>query len=183
MALIEPGTMSTTSGDGIGWSRHATLDRRLRVSATPRAMAKARATVAEVLAGWGVTDLAFDASLIVDELLTNVVRHCPTTQTATVALTYDGVRIQIAVSDTSHVTPCIPDPDEMGLHGRGLLIVCGLAADLTITHTPAGKTVTATLVVPNEPIFQQLCAEAASERDHPMDSGLVAALQGDDAST
>ncbi|MCI0686907.1 MAG: hypothetical protein L0Y54_06690 [Sporichthyaceae bacterium] len=35
-----------------------------------------------------------------------------------------------------------------------------LAADLVVTHSPAGKTVTACLLVPdNEPIFQRLHAE------------------------
>ncbi|MCI0686492.1 MAG: hypothetical protein L0Y54_04530, partial [Sporichthyaceae bacterium] len=104
-ALIAQMTMPQQSTGVVGPHRRAPLARRLRVSATRRAIPKARAAAAKVLADWGLAELIFDACLVLDELLANVVVHCPATRTATVALVYDATGLRIAVSDVSHVEP------------------------------------------------------------------------------
>ncbi len=82
-----------------------------------------RRQVHRVLELWHLEELAWRVELVVTELATNAVRHARTL--FTVAMTWDGRRLRIEVSDAQPMPPRavqgLPSPDATG--GRGLLLV------------------------------------------------------------
>ncbi|MBW1604133.1 ATP-binding protein [Streptomyces sp. JJ66] len=92
------------------------------------------------------TPCADDAALIVTELGANAVTHT-TSPAFRLTITRTAEAITIAVTDTgsSDTSPRLYQADDHSTHGRGLSIVTTLAAQLTVTPTPQGHTVTAHL--------------------------------------
>ncbi|WP_051901202.1 ATP-binding protein [Streptomyces aureus] len=85
-----------------------------------------------------------DVLLVVSELVTNTLRH--TSGACTLMLTAHATTLGITVADTSTQLPRIragSAANEDG--GRGLALLHDMGARLTVTPTPWGKTVRATL--------------------------------------
>jgi anti-sigma regulatory factor (Ser/Thr protein kinase) len=99
-----------------------------------------RRQVERVLHLWRLDALAWQVELVVTELATNAVRHARTL--FTVAMTWDGRRLRIEVSD-AHPVPPEPreevSPDATG--GRGLLLVEQLADHWGYEPHERGKTI------------------------------------------
>ncbi|MBN0042578.1 ATP-binding protein [Streptomyces actuosus] len=94
---------------------------------------------------------AFDAMLIVSELVTNTLRH--TSGPCTLMLTARGSELDIAVADTSAEAPrarTLTCADERG--GFGLSLLDELGARVTVAPSPQGKTVHAALDLGREPL-------------------------------
>lgn len=81
---------------------------------------------------------------MVTELLDNAAEHGTGPVRLTVELTGDGLRVEAA--DGSPDPPVVQRPDPFADHGRGLLLVDGLATRWGWDDEPAGKVVWA--VVP-----------------------------------
>ncbi|GAA4657460.1 hypothetical protein GCM10023347_05270 [Streptomyces chumphonensis] len=94
------------------------------------------------------TPCADDAALIVTELGANAVTHT-TSRTLRITITVATEGVTIAVTDTgrSNTSPRLHQADDHSIHGRGLSIVATLAAQLTVTPTSQGHTVTAHLPI------------------------------------
>jgi anti-sigma regulatory factor (Ser/Thr protein kinase) len=107
--------------------------------ATPDAVPSARALTR------GLADDAQReaAALVVSELVTNAVVHADTeTVTVEVTTTASGLWVEVTDDDVSHL-PEWGDPTDDDTHGRGLLIVECLCADLTCVAGAECKTVRA----------------------------------------
>ena len=104
-----------------------------------------RRQVERVLHLWRLDPLAWQVELVVTELATNAVRHARTL--FTVAMTWDGRRLRIEVSDAHPVPPeprgALP-PDATG--GRGLLLVEQLADRWGYEPHERGKTIWCDLI-------------------------------------
>ena len=104
-----------------------------------------RRQVERVLHLWRLDELAWQVELVVTELATNAVRHARTL--FTVAMTWDGRRLRIEVSDAHPVPPEPRDgvpADATG--GRGLLLVEQLADRWGYDPHERGKTIWCDLV-------------------------------------
>jgi anti-sigma regulatory factor (Ser/Thr protein kinase) len=105
------------------------------------ATAHARGLVRAMLASWGVfEDDAYDALLIVSELVGNAARHSGHVA-AQVEVTLDGFGLLLAVRDGSAVVPEHRVVDLLDESGRGYLIIEGLAVDWGVEDEPDGKRV------------------------------------------
>jgi anti-sigma regulatory factor (Ser/Thr protein kinase) len=100
-----------------------------------------RRQVTRVLHLWHLEELAWRVELVVTELATNAVRHARTL--FTVAMTWDGRRLRIEVSDAQPLPPPavqgLPSPDATG--GRGLLLVEQLCDRWGYDRHERGKTI------------------------------------------
>ncbi|KAB1980831.1 ATP-binding protein [Streptomyces triticiradicis] len=109
------------------------------------APAVARRITARWLATRGVSSGSVsDALLVVSELVTNTLRH--SSGTCTLTLTAHATTVCITVADTSTQLPRMragSAANEDG--GRGLALLHDMGARLTVTRTPWGKAVKATL--------------------------------------
>ncbi|GAA1960226.1 SpoIIE family protein phosphatase [Kitasatospora viridis] len=106
------------------------------LSADPALVADARAKVAEVLDGWGLTELAFTTELIVSELVTNAIRYGASPirlrlirQSALICEVFDG----------SSTSPRLRHARTTDEGGRGLFLVAQLARRWGTRYTPDGK--------------------------------------------
>lgn len=99
-----------------------------------------RRQVTRVLHLWRLDVLAWRVELVVTELATNAVRHARTL--FTVAMTWDGRRLRIEVSDARPVGPRLRDqlPSAEATGGRGLLLVEQLADHWGYDPHERGKT-------------------------------------------
>jgi anti-sigma regulatory factor (Ser/Thr protein kinase) len=105
------------------------------------ATAHARGLVRAMLASWGLSeDDAYDALLVVSELVGNAARHSGHVA-AQVEVTLDGFGLLLAVSDGSEVVPEHRVVDLLDESGRGYLIIEGLAVDWGVEDEPDGKRV------------------------------------------
>jgi anti-sigma regulatory factor (Ser/Thr protein kinase) len=114
---------------------------------TPAA-AGARDFVRHVLDDWQLSELAWPASLVTSELVTNALEHSATVLDLT--LSHVGTRLRVAVHDHGGGTPAIPawsDADAATQqHGRGLqLIEAATLAWGVFPTRESGKTVWALL--------------------------------------
>jgi len=128
---------------------------KVRLAADPVSVSGARRFVADGLASWGLTDLAYDATVCVSELATNAALHSASTFMEVVMRPLDG-GVHINVEDDG-VTPAeavvpregFPEPGDLGslllddepTTGRGLAIVSILARDWGVERTERGKRV------------------------------------------
>jgi len=105
------------------------------------ATAHARGLVRAMLASWGVTDDdAYDALLVVSELVGNATRHSGHAS-AHLDLSLDSLGLLVTVRDGSGV---VPERREVGLldeSGRGYMIIDGLALQWGVGDEPDGKRV------------------------------------------
>jgi anti-sigma regulatory factor (Ser/Thr protein kinase) len=105
------------------------------------ATAHARGLVRAMLASWGLSeDDAYDALLVVSELVGNAARHSGHVA-AQVEVTLDGFGLLLAVRDGSEVLPEHRVVDLLDESGRGYLIIEGLAVDWGVEDEPDGKRV------------------------------------------
>jgi anti-sigma regulatory factor (Ser/Thr protein kinase) len=103
-----------------------------------------RGLVREVLAGRSGV-VVEDAVLVVDELVTNALRHGEAPRRCRLVVLRRGDRLRIEVDDASPREPVIRTPDLTG--GRGMVLVDGLAAEWGVDHHDDHKTVWAELVL------------------------------------
>jgi hypothetical protein len=116
------------------------------LTADPASFTGVRRRTREQLCAWGRADLAEAAALCVTELLANVHRHVPSAACQLSLERLAGGGVRVAVADRSHVVPVRrPEPAGTEEHGRGLLLVAGLAERWGTTLTASGKQVWAEL--------------------------------------
>jgi hypothetical protein len=123
-----------------------TVAPRLRVRLEPVAGAcrRARELVTDACGRWNVPELAGPASLVLSELVGNVVRHAGTPMQVT--LTLHRPYLRVAVMDGSPVEArALTDRDLRAEGGRGLMLVRELAQRWGSVPAGAGKVVWAML--------------------------------------
>ncbi|MFJ4692923.1 ATP-binding protein [Streptomyces sp. NPDC088766] len=115
-----------------------------RIPRHRRHIATARQRVRKALADWGVTDqLAYSATLLANELVTNAVTHCRVADAQVeVTLTLHGTELVLEVADPDRDR--LPrlrhsGPDEES--GRGLALVAALADSWGCRQEPYTKRV------------------------------------------
>jgi anti-sigma regulatory factor (Ser/Thr protein kinase) len=118
----------------------------------PEAVGAARRLVAGAIAAWSVRRdavpderLVADACLVASELAGNAVTHARSAFRVSVSCSDDGVRV--CVSDVGPGTAAEHRGRLLGLSGRGLAIVAGVADRWGCDAVPGGKVVWAELVV------------------------------------
>ena len=121
------------------------LPQLIRLDPDGSSAAEARRFVDECLARWGLEDQADDVQLVVDELVTNAIRHSRGQVTLAIARRLDRVVVQ--VQDPSPDAPVTGDDDVLADNGRGLLLVEQIAAEWGTTPTDDGKRVWAEVPV------------------------------------
>jgi anti-sigma regulatory factor (Ser/Thr protein kinase)/anti-anti-sigma regulatory factor len=120
---------------------------RARLRPVPDACRQARQLVTQACAAWQLTELTeltATATLIVTELVANVVRHAHTTMELTVGLR--NGRIQLAVRDGCPALPRSVDPGLRDAGGRGLRLVRELTDSWGVLPVHDGKVVWTTLM-------------------------------------
>ncbi len=113
------------------------LDEQLTLPPEPASAAAARRFAARALGGVDV-DLAL-VTLLVSELVSNVVLHARTP--LTVAVRTSGRRVRVTVSDRSPTLPAPKTYAPDAVTGRGLTMVASSCADWGVEPTPGGKAV------------------------------------------
>jgi anti-sigma regulatory factor (Ser/Thr protein kinase) len=104
------------------------------------APAEARRMARHTLGHWGLGDLVPDVSLLVSELVTNVVRHARTP--ATLTLCVGGGVLEVAVTDQAEELPLPGAPSELTSvreGGRGLQLVDRIADDWGVSRDGRSK--------------------------------------------
>jgi anti-anti-sigma regulatory factor len=122
---------------------------RIRLRPVPDSCRQARQFVTQACTAWQLGGLVSTGTVVVTELVANVVRHARTGMDLTVELR-DG-RIRVAVRDGS---TRLPRPADPGLHddgGRGLRLVRELADTWGVLTVPGGKVVWTSLSTPGLP--------------------------------
>ena len=114
----------------------------------PRAVPEARAFVRHALDDWQLTDLAWPASLVASELVTNALQHSTTVLGLT--LSHGPTRLRIAVHDHGGGAPAIPTRSDAEAAtqqgGRGLQLLDAETRTWGVFPTRgSGKTVWALL--------------------------------------
>ena len=106
----------------------------------------ARAFTSELLARWGVEDLADDVLLVVTELVNNAVTHA--LSDCVLRISISPVSVRIEVTDQGAGAPDPLPPSTTRNHGRGLHLVDALTAAWGFESMPEGhgKTVWAELL-------------------------------------
>lgn len=119
-----------------------------RFDADLSAPGRARRRVGEVLRGWGLTALEYDAALCVSELVTNAL-NCGASDIRVLVERHAPDVLEVAVWDDGPGCPELQNPDESCETGRGLGIVQALSASWG-KHGSAegGKTVWARFLLP-----------------------------------
>ncbi|HET6817799.1 MAG TPA: ATP-binding protein [Mycobacteriales bacterium] len=123
----------------------AALPQLIRLEPDGSSVAEARRFARDCVCRWGLEDQAADVELVVDELVTNAIRHSRGAVTLSVGRRLD--RIVVQVQDASPDRPEHEDADVLADNGRGLLLVEQLAAGWGTTPVPEGKRVWAELPV------------------------------------
>jgi anti-sigma regulatory factor (Ser/Thr protein kinase) len=103
----------------------------LELAPLPGAVPCARLHAVNVLAEWGLDDLADDAALVISELMTNAVRASaalPARPPVLLHLTAGQRSLRVEVHDSSPAEPVFCTPDPGAEHGRGLAVVVALSA-------------------------------------------------------
>ena len=108
----------------------------------PTAVASARELATSQLAGWGMSEVAFTAELVVSELVTNAIRHAD----GPIQLRLIRERGLICeVSDSTSTSPHLRRARAFDESGRGLFIIARLTERWGTRHRPGGKTIWAEL--------------------------------------
>jgi DNA-binding NarL/FixJ family response regulator len=120
LALID------TAASG-GQARPSPSQREVRwhFPADPTSGSHARRQLRAVLDDWRLDALFDDAALLTTELVNNAVVHARSDVMVTAELRDDALRI--AVTDTGEGTPYRPHADMTATHGRGIMLVEGVA--------------------------------------------------------
>lgn len=120
----------------------------LELTPTPASIGEARRWAAAFAVGAGLGGVSETLSLLVSEVVSNVVLHARTP--CTVAVEQDGSRLRVEVSDGSDRMPGMrPRTDPLAQSGRGMLLVEGLSEIHGVDVLPGGgKTVWFELALP-----------------------------------
>lgn len=110
----------------------------------------ARHLVALLLLQWGVSDqdLLDGATVVLSELVTNVVVHCADGDPVAVQVELQEDRVRLAVEDRTPVVPVQRRPGTEDENGRGLGLVTHLAVHWEVQVLPTGKRVIVELPTP-----------------------------------
>src|SRR6188472_3277414 len=116
------------------------VPRVIRLPADAASVSAAREFVTTCLSKWSLAEAADDIGLVVDELVTNAVKHARSPVTVSIAHRSD--RIIVNVDDTSTEDPR-PDmlAGPLAEEGRGLRLVSHVAREWGSTRLPDGKRV------------------------------------------
>jgi anti-sigma regulatory factor (Ser/Thr protein kinase) len=96
-----------------------------------------------------------DVRLVVSELATNAVHASADDFVLVIEIHHGEARVE--VSDTSQALPHVEDPSSTQAHGRGLLLVAGVATDWGVDSRAVGKAVWATLSLPDHATERIVC--------------------------
>ncbi|MEV4544512.1 ATP-binding protein [Micromonospora echinaurantiaca] len=120
---------------------------RLRARLEPAAEAcrRARELVADACARWNLPDAVGPASVVLSELVGNVVRHAGTPMQVTLTLRRPWLHLAVVDGSRDAARPGTPDPRAEG--GRGLMLVRELTQRWGSVPAGDGKVVWATLPV------------------------------------
>jgi anti-anti-sigma regulatory factor len=116
---------------------------RLRLQPVADACRRAREFARDGCERWNLPSLAGPASVVLSELVANVVRHAGTPMD--VRLTLRAPSLHVAVADGHPGTPRPSHPPTTAEGGRGLLLVRSLTQRWGFLPVPPGKVVWATL--------------------------------------
>lgn len=116
--------------------------------AAPRA---ARHLVALLLRQWGVQDqdVLDGATIVVSELVTNVLVHCDDGGPVPVSVELQDDQLRLAVEDRTPAVPVQRHAEPVDETGRGLGIVAQLAVHWEVQSLPEGKRVVVDLPLPS----------------------------------
>ncbi|MET8811527.1 SpoIIE family protein phosphatase [Streptomyces sp. NPDC004549] len=109
----------------------------------PEAVGQARSRTEERLDHWGLAELAFTATLVVSELVTNAVRYSE--GPIRLRLVRDHTALIIEVTDDSSTAPQLRHAEDDDEHGRGLSITSQLTEHWGTRREHRGKTIWAEL--------------------------------------
>jgi anti-sigma regulatory factor (Ser/Thr protein kinase) len=123
----------------------AALPQLIHLDPDGSSVAQARLFARDCLDRWGLEDQAADVELVVDELVTNAIRHSRGPVTLSIGRRLD--RIVVQVQDPSPAPPEHEHPGVLADQGRGLLLVEELATGWGTTPVDDGKRVWAELPV------------------------------------
>ncbi|WP_329363505.1 SpoIIE family protein phosphatase [Streptomyces sp. NBC_00669] len=112
----------------------------------PREAARARGLVRAALHGWGLDAIGESAELLVDELVTNALRHARTDRVS-LRLVRAGALL-CEVGDDDHAVPVLLSAGAEDEGGRGMRIVSRLAREWGTSRSAHGKTVWCELALP-----------------------------------
>ncbi|MDT7550405.1 MAG: hypothetical protein QOE84_2799 [Actinomycetota bacterium] len=101
----------------------------------------ARHFVESILAGWGLDDLGWNATLVVSELAANAALHARGESFGISVTTQDDDAVLLEVSDASLRLPQQRSYSADATTGRGLRLVTELASDWGVDARTDGKTV------------------------------------------
>ena len=87
--------------------------------------------------------------LVVSELVTNARKYAPGPVLMELRVTPDSVDVVVWDSDPTLPTARAADPGRIGQHG--LEIVKAVSEDLSVQREPAGKRITARILLPDDP--------------------------------
>ncbi|MEV6021553.1 SpoIIE family protein phosphatase [Streptomyces sp. NPDC052036] len=120
-----------------------------RLAPEPVEVGRARTVVREQLHEWGLGSLAYNAELMVSELVTNAVRHAHGRRVELRLVRGDTLLCE--VDDDDHNLPTLLHAGPGDEFGRGLRVVSTLAREWGTSRTSAGKTTWFELTLPRAP--------------------------------
>ncbi|MFG3016849.1 SpoIIE family protein phosphatase [Streptomyces cinerochromogenes] len=116
----------------------------LELPPDPAMVAQARTDTERQLADWGLSELSFNAALVVSELVTNSIRYA----TGPVMLRLIRDRCLLCeVSDNAHTAPHLRRARRDDEGGRGLFLVAQMSQRWGTRYTASGKTIWAELAI------------------------------------
>jgi anti-sigma regulatory factor (Ser/Thr protein kinase) len=125
--------------------RQTALPRAIRLDADVESVAVARRFVAEQVAAWDLDRCTEDVQLVVDELVSNALRHARSPITVTIGRR--PTRLVVQVEDRSSEVPEPYPAESRADHGWGLVLIASLASSWGSTPLPGGKRVWAEIDV------------------------------------
>ncbi|POX61023.1 protein phosphatase [Streptomyces sp. Ru62] len=115
----------------------------------PEALTHARHMIQAAVRAWGADDLADEIELVAGELITNALMHTEGSAIVTLrALDGGDRRLRIEVEDGSSALPRRRDAGEIGVSGRGLVLVERLSDSWGVEARGGGKAVWCEFRVP-----------------------------------
>ncbi|WP_328436720.1 SpoIIE family protein phosphatase [Streptomyces sp. NBC_00444] len=114
----------------------------------PEALTQARHMIRAAVLAWGARERADEIELVADELITNALMHTEGSAVVTLrVLTATDRRLRVDVEDSSSALPRRRDAGEVGVSGRGLLLVDLLTDVWGVEARGGGKCVWCEFVV------------------------------------